>query len=937
MAVTDTLRPIFTRKTGGGTAVPSGTLNEVTSDNSDATYIGFPEANSGDNWNLRVASHTPPANHQRHQVRGRIRIRTDAGSALEAVDVGRGEADWIGFSTLMANDTFAEQTSDWFQNSGYGLATVGALTDLNIGGGWMFDPSGGATELRTSECYVDVDCRERPNYSPEVRDGSGTDQSGSTVTDTSQPTLYFGSPSYDGLPARDWSVSVSGSSGEVFSASGSGTPPESVQVDTGLPDDSYTATFEVRSTIRGSDGFPHVQQISFDIDITVPPPSPPVLMVEEMFGGYRIDWSNPGGQPWDDDYVVAEVWRDDCEGSHRIAVVPDGLNGTYLDLAIPQLDPRYSRVNGQCEVHAEECNITYRVRYHGYVSTVVELPDTIPADLILAWPGSVATIPSGWSRVTALDGVFPRGSTISGTPTGTGGSASHSHTTPGHNHSIGSHSHNVGGSTGTSNASTTSARFNGASEPQADQPHSHSRPSSTGSRSGQNSGNRAPGTSSANNLPPYRTVIWIQSDGAQSQYPVGVLGWATESIGGWTDDADSAGRFLRGADPGSGGGSNSGSSTHTHTVNSHNHSGFSHTHSLGQTGLSVPVGVNAGFGVSTPRWLPRHRHPMSVGSSSTGSTSSNSGGTTGSANHEPPNRRLRVLRNTGGGTQPRIIGLYLGDIANLDPLLSWCDGTNGTPDMRDLFARDRGSNSVNSTGGSTSHTHSTPGHTHSLPSHTHSTSVQTSNTSSFTAPSFGDLGPSPTTGHTHSSGNTASAAPNVGNRTSGTTNSVSHIPPYRRVHFVRLDGTISGGPLPVPELRVTEFASMTVPAFIYGDGLDRLATFTEVIAVVTDRTSQFPRSLVDSIPLDGGLHTVATTLAGEDMVLTIGVDGKPAIDKLEEVLSAERVYYSPVGGTPGWFAPGSWRVIAPAPGVKVLQVVMVRQPWPTTPDPSEFL
>src|SRR5690606_18614654 len=166
--------------------------------------------------------------------------------------------------------------------------------------------------------------------------------------------------------------------------------------------------------------------------------------------------------------------------------------------------------------------------------------------------------------------------------------------------------------------STTSARFSGASESQADQPHSHSRPSSTGSRSGQNSGNRSPGTSSTNNLPPQRTVIWIQSDGAQSQYPVGVLGWATESVGGWTDDANSAGRFLRGANSGSGGGSNSGSSTHTHTVNSHNHSGFSHNHSLGQTGLSVPVGVNAGFGVSTPPWLPRHRHPMSVGSSSTG-------------------------------------------------------------------------------------------------------------------------------------------------------------------------------------------------------------------------------------------------------------------------------------------------------------------------------
>ena len=36
MAIIDTLRPISTRKTGGGTAVPSGTLDEVTADDDDA-------------------------------------------------------------------------------------------------------------------------------------------------------------------------------------------------------------------------------------------------------------------------------------------------------------------------------------------------------------------------------------------------------------------------------------------------------------------------------------------------------------------------------------------------------------------------------------------------------------------------------------------------------------------------------------------------------------------------------------------------------------------------------------------------------------------------------------------------------------------------------------------------------------------------------------
>jgi hypothetical protein len=172
---------------------------------------------------------------------------------------------------------------------------------------------------------------------------------------------------------------------------------------------------------------------------------------------------------------------------------------------------------------------------------------------------------------------------------------------------------------------------------------------------------------------------------------------------------------------------------------------------------------------------------------------------------------------------------------------------------------------------------------------------------------------------------------------SGTTSSVSHIPPYKEVHFVRLDGTISGGPLPVPELKISDYASTTVPAFTYDDGLDRLANFTDKMAVTTDRTHAFPRLVVDSIPLDGGLHSVATTLAGEDLTLVIAVVGLPAINRLEALLRADRVYYSPVGGTPGWFAPQGWKVSAPVKGTKVLTVTMARQPWPETPDPEDFL
>jgi hypothetical protein len=107
--------------------------------------------------------------------------------------------------------------------------------------------------------------------------------------------------------------------------------------------------------------------------------------------------------------------------------------------------------------------------------------------------------------------------------------------------------------------------------------------------------------------------------------------------------------------------------------------------------------------------------------------------------------------------------------------------------------------------------------------------------------------------------------------------------------------------------------------------------------VTTDRSHTYPRLVADALPLDGGLPSVSVSLAGEDMTLTMAAVGLPAINRLETMLANERVYWSPVGGTPGWYAPGGWSVRAPAPTVKVVQVTMVRQPWPDTEDPEVYL
>lgn len=940
MAVVDVIRPTSVRLSGGATAVPSGTLASVTSDNSDATYINMPVANSGDNWNLRLEPHTPAANYQRHQVRGRIRIKANVGSMVEDIDLGRGSQDYIRFAAAVpVTDAFADQITDWFQDTDYGLATVGALSDLNIGGGWLFDATGGATSAQTSEAYVDIDCRLWPTYSPQVRDNAGVNQNGGTVTDTTQPTLFIGAVDYDDLPAADWSVSVRTGSVAgpiVFSDSGSGVPPNSVEVTTGLADGLYYAVWVVTSTIRGADPFTHQVSTTFTVQNVVPPPSPPLVTVSTEYGGYRVEWTNPGGQAWENDYVVAEVFRDDCTGTQRIATIPNGLNGSYLDLAIPQLDLRPE--GPDCELSSEPCDITYRVRYIGYVSaTTVELPNTIPEEMILAWPGTVASIPSGWSRVTSLDGFHPRGSQGTGAPATTGGTTTHSHTTPLHSHDIGAHSHGLGGSTSTTGTSISSARFNGGTFAQSDDPHYHPRPAATGTTGARNSGSVAPATTVVNNIPPQREVVWIKSDGTQAAYPVGILGFTLENVSGWTKDTTSNARFLKGAATGGNGGAVSGAAGHTHTINAHTHTGFDHDHSIGSTGLALPSSsIEMGPGVGAQA-LPRHNHPMDVINASTGNLNSTGGGTTGTSTLEPPHRRMRIVRNTGGGIQTRIIGLYLGALADLNPVLKVCNGANGTPDMRTLFGRDYGTSSINTIGGTSTHTHSIGTHRHTIPSHLHDTNVGNSTTGRNGVSSPAPTGQSPTVDHTHTSGNTAAATPSMGTAGPGTTGASSHVPPYREVHFVRLDGTVINDPLAVPELRTSDFASVTVPSFIYGDDLDRLSSFTDKMAVVTDRSHDYPRLVVDSVPLDGGFQTISTTLAGEDMSLTIAAVGLPEIDRLEAMLANERIYWSPVGGTPGWYAPGGWSVAAPAPNVKVVQVVMVRQPWPTTPEPGVFL
>jgi len=66
----------------------------------------------------------------------------------------------------------------------------------------------------------------------------------------------------------------------------------------------------------------------------------------------------------------------------------------------------------------------------------------IPEGIILIWPGENGSIPTGWERVTSLDGKYPKAWGTQ-SPNTSGGSNTHSHTANSHGHDMNSHSHTV--------------------------------------------------------------------------------------------------------------------------------------------------------------------------------------------------------------------------------------------------------------------------------------------------------------------------------------------------------------------------------------------------------------------------------------------------------------------------------------------------------------
>lgn len=355
----------------------------------------------------------------------------------------------------------------------------------------------------------------------------------------------------------------------------------------------------------------------------------------------------------------------------------------------------------------------------------------VPENIIILWPGTVAAIPSGWTRETTLDGKYIKGTADGVNPGGTGGAASHTHTVSGtHSHTMDSHTHTVtygasyNDTEGTSDKSGSVARAG----------HSHS--GSTSATSGGELSAVSVTYDSVANDPNYLTFIFIKSDGTPVGIPSGGVILTNdasyeENVGGWAGFYSCAGgasatpalsySFLKGAEAGEDGGNSGGSTqnlhllTHTHVVSAHTHTG------------TMPASSSSGRDSDPGSDNPRndHTHAFTSGAA-TDTLATNPTLSTGEV-VQPAYTYLLPAQNKSGGDllPPGLIGFWLGTLASIPAGWVLCDGTQGTTDMRGRYLKCSVSTAdIGDTGGSNTHTHASQNHTHTTSvSHSHSWTV----------------------------------------------------------------------------------------------------------------------------------------------------------------------------------------------------------------------
>lgn len=361
----------------------------------------------------------------------------------------------------------------------------------------------------------------------------------------------------------------------------------------------------------------------------------------------------------------------------------------------------------------------------------------IPANIAVAWPSTVASIPGGWTRETGLDAHYIRGAD-SGADTDLStdrGNLTHTHTSPAHTPLQNSHTHTFaapGADESTIVAGTTSGSA-------ASDLHGHNTATSASATAVNNSVTITVDTAS-NDLP-FTEVIWIKSDGTPTVLPVGCYAFFVSDTlpSGWSRvQADT---YLKGAGTGNDGGATGGAATHTHTSPAHTHTQAGHSHNAANSSGPNLIESNRGTGTDTVSTIS-HVHP--VGLDTTVATNQSVTTTINAANHEPPYTKLNTIQ-AGSATLPSgIVCLWLGTNANIPA--NWTRLTLLDGSWLKGAAADGESGVV--TGGSSQHSHTASDCQPIQNAHTHI--ALDGGAVGSVAAAIGSAGTFPVPGHTHS-------------------------------------------------------------------------------------------------------------------------------------------------------------------------------------------
>ena len=424
---------------------------------------------------------------------------------------------------------------------------------------------------------------------------------------------------------------------------------------------------------------------------------------------------------------------------------------------------------------------------------------TIPLNVILIWPGTNASIPAGWVRVTDLDGKFLKGALEGVEPNTTGGADTHTHTSPVHTHTMIYHAH----SGRTYRSSGDFETHGGGHQWASRDSHYHDFTSD-----GLTSGNAASAITylAGSSLPPYHEVIFIKPDGVATGLPDGAIALFPDGdipttwdvCDGNNSTPNLVGKYLRGAAAAGDAGATGGAIMHTHDV-THNHGSVGHAHTVSTSGFGgssdgTRERTNTVDGAGTCADI-NHRHTMTMGTTS--ETPSTYTGTAGSAETDvqPLHKKLRAIQNNSGSfSKPRgIIAAWLGSLATIPQGWFICNGENGTPDMQGYHLKLTATEGeVGDTAGANTHSHAASNsHTHTAPgTHVHggSTSSDIGTRWGTNADSDGCAKP-----HGHSNIENVTTATSSWNATTISADSSNNEPAYRTVVFIMFKYETFGG------------------------------------------------------------------------------------------------------------------------------------------------